>query len=267
MTCQEINELLDRRLVAAGAALPQAVLEHLERCEGCRRLVRFLCPESQPETPRIAEETYERITRCLQASLHAVKPAPAAGFFFGAFVGIAALLLLATLAMKGAPGWAVMGWRQALVVGLTLAAGLLVVAFSLSRQLLPGARQWISTRLAWALAVGLFGFGVAIGLPWKARVAKAAGFHCALHELMFATATAAILLVILRRGVALAPVRLGATAGALAGLSGAMVLHFQCTVPEAPHVLLWHVTVPVLCAAGGALAGYLWQRRLRTETP
>ncbi|MCL6506024.1 MAG: DUF1109 domain-containing protein [Bryobacteraceae bacterium] len=267
MTCQEINELLDARVVAAGAALPQAVLEHLERCEGCRRLVRFLCPESQPEAPSIAEEAYERITRCVRASLQPVKPAPAASLFFSAFVGTAALLLLATLAMKGAPGWVVMGWRQALVVSLTLAAGLLMVAFSLSRQLLPGARQWISPRLAWVAAVGLFGFGVAMGMPWKARIAKAAGFHCALHELMFATATAAILLVILRRGVVLAPIRLGATAGALAGLSGAMVLHFQCTVPEAPHVLLWHVTVPLVCAAGGALAGYLWQGRFRRQAP
>ncbi len=265
MTCQDINELLDRRLVAAGTTLPQAVLEHLERCEGCRRLVRFLCPESQPEAPSITEEAYERITRCVWASLHPVKPAPAASLFFSTFVGIAALLLLATLAMNGAPGWAVMGWRQAVVVTLTLAAGLLTVAFSLSRQLLPGTRQWISPRVTWAAAVGLFGFGVAIGMPWKARIAKAAGFHCALHELMFATATAAILLVILRRGVVLAPVRLGATAGALAGLAGAIVLHFQCTVPEAPHVLLWHFTGPVLCAAGGAVAGYLWQGRFRRQ--
>jgi hypothetical protein len=82
---------------------------------------------------------------------------------------------------------------------------------------------------------------------------------------MFATATAAVLLVILRRGVVLEPVRLGATAGALAGLSGAMVLHFQCTVPEAPHVLLWHFTGPILCAAGGALAGYWWQGRFRKQ--
>jgi hypothetical protein len=267
MTCREINELLDRRLVAAGVALPQTVREHLERCEGCRRLVGFLCPESQPEAPRIAGEIYERITRCVRDSLHPVRPSPAAGLFFSAFIGTVALLLLVTLAMKGAPGWAVMGWRQALVVSLTLAAGLLTVAFSLSRQLLPGTRPWISPRGAWAAAVGLFGFGVAVGMPWKARVAIAAGFRCALHELMFATATAVVLLVILRRGVVLAPIRLGATAGALAGLSGAMVLHFQCTVPEAPHVLLWHVTVPIACAVGGALTGYFWRRRLRQRVP
>lgn len=266
MTCQEINELLDKRLIAAGAALPLGVIEHLERCEGCRRLVRFLCPDSQPPEPAIPPETYERMTQCLKNSLRPVRPAPGTGLFAAAFLGITGLLVVLTVLMHGAPGVEAMGWRSALVVGFTLAAGLFVVAVSLSRQLLPGTRHRIPPRLACVGALGLFGFGVALSMPWKAGNGTTAGWSCASHELLLSVLVAAILLILLRRGFALAPERLGATAGALAGLAGAVVVHFQCTTPEAPHVLIWHLAVAALCALAGALIGRLWRLRPRART-
>jgi hypothetical protein len=142
------------------------------------------------------------------------------------------------------------------VVAAVLVSGAVLLAASLSRQMVPGGRLAIRPgRLLFGLAAAM-ALAVGILYPWKIEGPFVAwGAACTVPGTLFAVPPALAFLLILRQGAILSPGAVGASAGFLAGLAGAIGLHLQCWVVEAPHVLVWHLAVPVIGAALGYLVG------------
>ena len=86
------------------------------------------------------------------------------------------------------------------------------------------------------------------------------GLLCLEIGLACAIPAAALLWLVLRRGAILSPVLTGATAGALAGLSGLTVLEVFCPNLNKYHILVWHLGAVLAsiigCLAIGLLAEY-----------
>jgi hypothetical protein len=264
MTCQKVNEYLDRTSAADASALPEMLREHLEGCECCRRLWELLsrrpCPNQVPEPVR------SRIERDLLSSLEPVKPLPKPGKLTLQFVlvfGGFSALFGAWMASSNAPG--VTAPPFAVFAGM-IGVIALWLAVTLSREMIPG-EIWRLNRVAThALAVvGLFGTA-ALVFPWRMNEPfLQEAWKCYKAGFVLSLPAAVLALVLLRRGVLFSPRFACAGAGFLGGLVGIVSLHFSCPTIAAPHVTVGHLMVPVTGAVIGFAAGHLASARLSTE--
>jgi hypothetical protein len=83
----------------------------------------------------------------------------------------------------------------------------------------------------------------------------ATGLTCLRIGLECALPVAAVCWLVLRRGAVLGERTAGALAGALAGLSGLLLLEIFCPNLNAYHVLAWHLGAAVVSTAAGMAAG------------
>lgn len=194
-----------------------------------------------------------RIQAAVSSDLRPVRPlAPApvyAACFAAVFVG---LCVLSCYLMPNLAGWQALGavrrWFVFLPLGL-MAALLLV---STVQQLAPAAKykRQILEGSGGAMIV-LLGAIAQLFHP----VTEAAFFQNALAcfriGITFSIPAGLVFFVFLRRGARLSPGLAGAAAGALAGLTGTTVLELHCPNFDVYHILVAHVSVPVLCAIAG----------------
>ncbi len=85
----------------------------------------------------------------------------------------------------------------------------------------------------------------------------AAGSACLVTGVLLAIPAAVLSWLVLRRGFAVNSVAAGLAGGALAGLSGVMMLELHCANFQALHVIVWHIAVVPVSAAVGAFAGWV----------
>ncbi len=265
MTCREVNQYLDRNSGVEWAALPEDLRAHLESCEGCRTLWELLsqqpCPQPLPQQVR------SRIETELLGSLEPVAPMAGTGKLTLGFALILSgwtALFVGLLASSAAPG--VRSAPFAAVAALASVIGL-VVSLALSREMAPGERRYVSPTVAHALALlALFGV-VALAFPWSINEPFwAAAWKCFRAGFLISLPSAALAVLLLRRGAPLSPETVGAGAGLLAGLVGVLTLHFSCPIIAAPHIALGHVMVPLALVLIGHTAGKLLPVRWLGET-
>jgi hypothetical protein len=265
MTCQEVNEYLDRSGATDRAGLPEVLRKHLEKCECCRALWELLsrrpCPRQLPQQVR------SRIEHELLGSLEPVAPLPGTGKLALGFVlvfGGLSALYVALFADPGAPG--VHSFSFATVAGVAAAVGLLL-SLVLSREMAPGERRYVSPGLVQSSALaGLFA-AVALVFPWRIDGPLVAeSWHCFGAGFLMSLPAAGLALLLLRRGAVFSPEAVGAGAGLLAGLVGVLSLHFSCPIATAPHVVLGHVLIPVAGVGIGYAAGKLAPVRWSAES-
>ena len=126
-----------------------------------------------------------------------------------------------------------MGWAQfAGVLGIVGAAAFLL-AFTLSREMVPGEKRLLTpARLFLVSLVPLF-LTVFLLFPWESGNNPAPqSWHCFKAGCMFSLPAAGLVVLVLRRGAVLSLGIVGAGAGLLAGLVGVVVLHFGCGIPN-----------------------------------
>jgi hypothetical protein len=252
MTCKDLEAALNSR--TGGLALPPEAAEHVAGCRRCRVLMRLL--DEGPEILHPSESGRKAIHASVLQDLKPVRPLAPPGILLAAFaVNFAALATVGSLQLH-AYGWRVLDPLQKTVVFTSLAFGSCVLAVSMVRQMRPGARHFVSPALLpAAVLVVLVAAMVAIFHVREEFAFVSRGLFCLSSGLKYAIPGALLSWLILRRGAALAPKLMGATAGGFAGLIGVTVLEVHCPNLGLYHILVWHAGVLLLSALGGVAVG------------
>ncbi len=262
MNCRDVDNLLLSH--ASGAPIPPAAAGHIAACDRCGPLVRAL---AEPvDAPPPAPERLRTIEAALLEDLQPVKPLASANLLSLALIGALLVVAVAGVAVLGLDGWRVLSlWRRvAVFTGLAAAAGLL--ASSLARQAAPGGKlllppYWLLAAIGGSLVAIL----AALFQPHAEATFIATGLVCLEIGIGCAVPAALLFRLALRRGAILDPRRAGATAGALAGLSGLLVLEIICPNLNRYHILVWHVGAVVVSIAAAFSIAALVDRARRNR--
>jgi hypothetical protein len=232
---------------------------HLEECERCRRLYRWI--SSDESYSGDSPELYSKIARTLRASLTPLTPLPGTKALVLQFLALFAVITLATSAMMGFGGIYSMAPLEFAGITLILAAGATAVSFSLAWQMRPGSLQrfsWLFTIAG--VAASYFAFIGAV-FPWRPSSALVAeGWPCSVEGAVIAVLAALLFWAVIRRGAPLSMPALGGALGTVAALLAITVLQFSCARQEATHLLLFHGSVLMFLAFIGILVAHVFDR-------
>ncbi len=202
-----------------------------------------------PSTERI-NSVKSKILEDLRPVRPILPPTVIAVAFFFLFVVFTAL---STLFLKSY-GWDVLMPFQKITIFTSLAATAALLAFSLSRQIIPGSKTFLRSG---SLSFGLFALLLLIVACIFQIRSEAhfllAGKACVVAGVPYALPAALLFAWLLRCGTALSPKRTAAAAGMLAGLVSTSALEMHCPNLDMWHILVWHFGFPLF----GALAGLL----------
>jgi len=198
-----------------------------------------------------------RVRASLLPSLQPVRPLAPAWVWIGVLLAIFGAIAAAGGAMLGMYGVRALDNSQRLVIFALLAVTGMAAATAIAREMAPAGTRAVHPAVM--AAAGIIAFVAAFAALFHdySMVQFGRGVSCLAVGLIFAAPAAVLVWLILRRGLALDRVAAGAAAGMLAGLAGLGVLELHCPILTAPHLLVWHLTVVVLSAAAGAVAGWL----------
>lgn len=264
MNCRDIDALIGS--LASGAQPSPEAAAHIAGCARCRLLVAAMRQNPEPAAP--SAEQVVRIRGTLLADLKPVRPLPASGVWWFAFLCVLAAVVTAGVAHLGTAGWHTQAalQRTAVLTVLAAAAGLLTI--SLSRQAVPGARLSVSP---YALVSAFWGILVAIFLtlfhPLPEATFVSTGLVCLKIGLECALPAGILCWLLLRRGAVLNPVPAGMVTGALAGLGGLVVLEIFCPNMNRYHKLVWHLGAAVISALAGAGVGTIVEHFESSRNP
>lgn len=257
MTCRQIEESL--ALYAAGGAIPPEAAAHIAECESCRRLLAAMRQSDPAEPP--SPDRLRQIQAQLRANLKPVKPLAPASLLILGFLLIAAAAVAIGVAHLGTAGWEALGPLRRTAVFVALAAGLGLFSALVAREIVPGSRVLLDSRVAvtgvFAILVAIFAtlfeFHAEPTFVATGLVCLAIGIECALPVAAFAW-------LILRKGMVLRPIAAGALTGMLAGLSGLTLLEVFCPNPDKYHVLVWHMGAVLASTIGAAAIAWIADR-------
>jgi hypothetical protein len=264
VTCRDIDGLIVSRLALAS---PEAAA-HIAGCERCRRLAEAMrkTPAASAPSPR----QLKQIETGVLADLKPVKPLAPAGALCFALLAILLVVVAVGAIALGIAGWRALSLPQKIAVFAAMSASICLLAWTAARQIVPGARLLLSpiwlVVAVWAILTGIF---TILFRPHQEPTFVATGLICLRIGLECAVPSALAFWLLLRRGAILNPVMTGATAGALAGLSGLMVLEIFCPNLNEYHILAWHLGAALASTLGGiavgSIAGSYGRRRLDVD--
>jgi hypothetical protein len=212
--------------------------------------------------PPVPTDRLKQIEAALLTDLKPVRPLASTGVYFGAFAGIFVAVCILGCAVIGQLGWHALSELQKFAAFVPLAATGALLAFSLVRQMRPAAKHARSSAL---LSVGFFVLLLLI-MAVIFKPAQESGFvrqglACFRTGMSFAVPAAFLFSLLLLRGAALSPWLTGATAGGLAGLVGLAALEIHCPDLNVYHIVVWHVSVTLVCIVAGLLFSSVTFRR------
>ncbi len=253
MTCRDVDGMLISK--RPRAAIPPEMSAHIAGCDRCRRLIQALehAPEAAPPPDRIG-----RIQSAILADLKPVKPLPSAGVLWVAFLLAVAVVAAIGTSVLGTAGWHALSTPQRVAIFATLAASAALLALSSGRQIVPGSMLRMGPPvLVIAVLAVVTGICAIAFRPHAEPTFVATGLVCLRIGLECAVAAAVLVWLVLRRGAILTPMLTGATAGALAGLSGLTVLEMFCPNLNRNHILAWHLGAVLASVLGGVAIGII----------
>lgn len=217
--------------------------------------------DAQP-WPAIPANRLRQIQTAVIADLEPVRPLASSSVYLLAFGGLFLAVFCIGCYMVGQYGWHALSDFQRLAVFVPLTAASALLAFSLVRQMRPAAKQprtialWAAGSFVFLLLIMTVIFRPA---PESAFVQQ--GLGCFKTGMMFAIPAAFLFALLLLRGAVLSPALLGATAGGLAGLVGLGVLEIHCPNLNVYHIVVWHVSVTLVCVVAGLVISSVTFRR------
>ena len=262
MQCDDLDRLRTKSPASKSSAWPMEAQEHLESCSRCSQLQAVLESSGPADFPIALQN---RIEAAILPDLKPVSPLP------GVWRITASLLLcaVAVIAMAnwrlGVAGWQARNDLQVSVDFTLLGASVLVLAFTLAKQMAPGsphaAPAWtfiVSPLLAvLAAVVLLFAYRGTLYFWPRAFACWEIGVACA-------AVSAPLFWLFLRRGFSLSPVSQGAMTGLMAGLVGVTVLEIHCPNLDRLHIVAGHLGAALTAVlVGTALSTVLCKIRRR----
>jgi hypothetical protein len=212
--------------------------------------------------PPLPSDRLKQIEAALLADLKPVRPIAPSSVYLAAFAGLFAVISIAGGTILGEYGWRALGELQKIAVFVPLAAITALLVFSIARQMIPAARHVRSSALFSAgLFVVLLLIMFVIFKPERESAFVRHGLVCLQTGLLFALPSAFLFALLLRRGAALSPLLTGATVGGLAGLVGLAVLEIHCGNLNVYHIIVWHVSVTLVCVVAGFVFSSVTFRR------
>lgn len=251
MSCHEADTALRE-----GSPLLVEALEHVRTCDCCRELVGMLDTRELANLP--SPETLHKIAAGIAKDLRPVRPMAPSRYFVGAMVAISISGVAISVYSMGAFALAAMTSVQIAIILGTLTISIILLAYSLVNQIVPGSHHRI--------APGLLPVGIVISLTLAVAVLFqfqhernfwASGWYCLRVGTRIGVLAAVPLWLLLRRGAILSPRMTGAATGLLAGLIGTSVLTIHCPNLDARHILVSHLGVAILCALAGFATGLM----------
>jgi len=255
--CKVIDGELDRALDASAVRrtwrLSEEALEHLGKCERCRRLYEWFA-KGLP-VRETSPDVYESVQIELKRSLRPISAQPTPRVLAAQFLVVFFLFALPAIVMMGPAGLHEMTPIQLMGMLAVLVFGAGLLSLSLAWQMTPGSLHRVPPRMViLSLAAG-FLLGVAILFPWhNSEAFLIQGLPCLKRGVLLAFPSALLFWLLMRRGRTLGAVTAGATLGAIAGLVGVSVLQLTCNRQEANHLLVWHGGVLIVSIGLGVFA-------------
>lgn len=254
MNSRHVVDELVQASQAGAPSLSEKLHGHLGQCATCRALWEFLTGKIDAED--LPPELQSKFDSLVLSDLEPVKPVPSAGvlaLLFGAvFVALSAAFIL----MSGASGAQAQSSLQlGAVLGVVCIAAT-ALAVWLSREMIPGSKCFISpASLFTIICAGLF-LAVLGFFEWQQENALFAhGWQCFRAGVLTTVPASALLILVLNRGAVLSFAVVGAGAGLMAGLVGVVTVQLGCTMASAPHIMVGHLTIPLVSAAVGYFIG------------
>ena len=206
----------------------------------------------------------QAVADTIRSSIRPVRPLPPTWVLAGSLILVCAAVALAGAARAGFYGIEKMNLFERALIFSSLIGFACAVGIGFIHEMIPGSRRRVAPGALLAIVCGLLlGVFALLFRDYQTSDFIPAGIACLLTGLLFATPTALLAWLLLRRGFAVNPVSAGLVAGTLAGLAGLAMLELHCQNFQAAHVLVWHIAVVPLSAAAGAFAA--WVLRLGGE--
>ena len=189
-----------------------------------------------------------RVAESMRAGLRPVRPLASRS----TYAVILSVILICAFGLAAssmvAYGWEEMGPKETTLVLVALGLGAAVCVRSLLKQMTPSGLYQVRPELLPTLVVGALALGSAVLFHFeREETFWSDAWICLKIGLSIAVPTAALVWLVIRRGLILSPVLTGGTAGVLAGLVGASALEVHCPNLDAWHILVSHLGVAV-CA-------------------
>jgi hypothetical protein len=202
--------------------------------------------------PPLPSDRVKQIEAALVADLKPVRPIAPTSVYLAAFAGLFAAISIVGGTILGQYGWRALSELQKIAVFVPLAAITALLVFSITRQMIPAARHARSSALfSSGLFVVLLLIMTFIFRPAQESAFVRRGLVCFGTGMLFAIPAACLFALLLRRGAALSPLLTGASGGGLAGLVGLAVLEIHCGNLNVYHIVVWHVSVILVCVVAG----------------
>jgi hypothetical protein len=212
--------------------------------------------------PTVPPDRLKQIEAALIADLKPVRPLASTDVYFAAFAGIFVAVCIVGRYMAGERGWHALSELQKLAVFVPLIATSALLAFSLVRQMRPAAKHVrASALLSVIVFVLLLPIIAVLFHPVQESAFVQNGLVCFRTGMVFAIPAAMLFSLLVLRGAALSPLLTGATAGGLAGLVGLAVLEIHCPNLNVYHIVVWHVSVVLVCMIAGFILSSVTFRR------
>lgn len=252
MTCREMDDVISSG--SGDSVLEPQVAAHLIQCEYCLCLIHFL--DKADGEPPASESVIRRIQADILDHLTPIRPLVSSRILL-LWCAIIFLSVMAVGAhLLGMNGWGAMSIVQRIGVLVTVAAGAVLLALSMVREMVPGGKHVFAPAVLLVATLSLPAALIAFMFrPQQESAFLATGVLCMKNGFMYSIPAAFLFWLILRRGAILYPKLIGGIAGGLAGLVGLSVLEVNCPNLNLFHILVWHGGVVAISSLGGALLG------------
>ena len=201
-------------------------------------------------SPQAEPELVSRISSAISSDLHPIRPMPSFRLLLAALIGLCGVVGITGASVLGPYGLHKMSAIQASIMFSVLAVLFVLVAYVCLNESIPGSRRILSPPvLVTVCCSGLAAVFILLFRDYTIQRFVSQGIPCLRAGLLHAVAAALGVWWILRRGFAVNPVASAFIRGALAGLSGVLMLEIHCPNFETLHLIVWHTLVIPISAA------------------